>query len=60
MWRACMSNSPATAAKFSASTSAKKRNWTSSMYGSWLPAGSTPMKYGLRRSVKIASEAVDL
>ena len=32
--------------------SAKNVKRTSSMYGSWLPSGSTPTKYGLRRSVK--------
>ena len=32
--------------------SAKKVKRTSSRYGSWLPSGSTPTKYGLRRSVK--------
>src|SRR5262249_24929070 len=55
MWRSCMSNSPAIAARFSAWMSAKNVKRTSSRYGSWLPLGSTPTKYGLRLSVKIWS-----
>ena len=43
------------AARFRACASLKNLNCTSSRYGSWLPALSTPTKYGLRFMTKIGS-----